>query len=121
MSKSFKAHARRVAFFLGQIRWMPLLCFVTFEASADSYVPANARVTQIASSQLYGQNAVIFKLDQGTSDCAAGSYIYYYGTSVDDLKAMYATILAAYMAGTPVIVHFGTGTCVTDGIGVGSY
>ena len=88
-------------------------------AHAESYSPTGARVTQIASNQLYGQNAVIFKLDKGTADCAAGSYIYYYGTSTDDLKAMYASIVTSYVAATPVIVHYKNG-CVIDAIGMGT-
>jgi hypothetical protein len=44
------------------------------ESFADSYAPANSHVTQIASSQLFKQNAVIFELDQGNNDCPAGSY-----------------------------------------------
>jgi hypothetical protein len=90
-------------------------------ALADTFVPANTHVTQIASAQLFAQNAVIFQLDKGTSDCAAGRYVYFYSNNIDNLKAMYATVLAAYTAGSPLIVHFQTaGNCVSDSIGVGS-
>ena len=88
-------------------------------ADADTWAPANAHVTQIASTQLFIQNAVIFKLDQGTSDCGAGSYIYYYSTNTDVLKEIYATVLAAYEAGTPLMVHF-PNSCTSDAINAGS-
>jgi hypothetical protein len=81
---------------------------ISSESSADSYAPANSHVTQIASAQLFKQNAVIFKLDQGNSDCPAGSYVYYYSTNTDDLNLMYASVLAAYLPGAPLIVHFPT-------------
>ena len=91
------------------------------ESFADSYAPANSHVTQIASSQLFKQNAVIFKLDQGNSDCPGGSYVYYYSTITDDLKAMYASVLAAYLSGASLIVHFPTtGSCTSDNLGIGS-
>jgi hypothetical protein len=91
------------------------------ESFADSYAPANSHVTQIASSQLFKQNAVIFKLDQGNSDCPGGSYVYYYSAITNDLKAMYASVLAAYLSGTPLIVHFTTtGSCTADNLGIGS-
>ena len=99
-----------------------LLLFTPLLASADSWVPANTHVTQIATAQLFIQSAVIFTLDKGTSDCPAGSYVYWYNSNVDQLKTWYASVLAAYLAGTPVIVHFPTpGSCVTDNVGVGSY
>jgi hypothetical protein len=90
-------------------------------ASADSHAPANARVTQVASTQLFKQSAVIFKLDQGNSDCPAGSYICYTSASTDDLKAMYATVLAACLSGAPLVVHFQTsGSCTSDNLDVGN-
>jgi hypothetical protein len=94
---------------------------VTFAASADTYVPAGTRITQIATTQLFMQKAVIFKLDKGTSDCAAGSYVYYYSNNIDDLKTVYASVVAAYMSSTPVIAHFQTVGCVVDSFGLGSY
>jgi hypothetical protein len=91
-------------------------------AHADSYSPVGSHVTQVASSQLYKQNAIIFKIDQGTADCPAGAYIYYYSSNPDDLKAMYASVLGAYLASATVIVHFPTsGSCVADNLGIGSY
>ena len=87
---------------------------------ADTWVPASTHVKNIATSQLFKQNAVIFTLDKGTSDCAAGSYVYYYSNNMDELKTMHATMLAMFLAGTPVIVHFSTSNCVTDAVGVGS-
>ena len=90
-------------------------------AWADSFSPASSRVTQVVSSQLYKQSAVIFKLDQGNSDCPAGSYIYYY-SSGDDLKAMYATVLAAYLTNSPLVAHFPTtGSCTADNLGIGTF
>ncbi len=85
----------------------------------NTQAPSNSHVTRVASDQLFIQNAVIFMLDQGTSDCAAGSYIYYYSSNTDVLKTLYATVLAAYEAGTPLLVHFSTG-CTSDGLGAGT-
>jgi hypothetical protein len=90
------------------------------ESFADSYAPANLHVTQIASSQLFKQSAVIFEFDQGNSDCHAASYVDYYSTNTDDLKAMYASVLAVYLSGAPLIVHFPTtGSCTSDSLGIG--
>jgi hypothetical protein len=91
------------------------------EPFADPYASANSHVTQIASSRLFKQNAVIFELDLGNNDCPAGSYVYYYSTNTDDLKAMYASVLAVYLSGAPLIVHFPTaGSCTSDSLGIGS-
>lgn len=96
-----------------------VLSTVFHAAYADTWVPTGAHVTQIATSQLYAQNAVIFVLDKGASDCAAGQYISYYPRNTDELKTMYATVLASYLAGTPLLVHFASG-CTTDSINVGT-
>ena len=96
---------------------LPFITSITF---SDTWVPNNTHVTQVATAQLFKQNAVIFILDKGTADCAAGSYVYYRSTNIDELKVTYASVLAAQLSGTPVLVHFPTVGCTTDTFGVGN-
>src|SRR5690242_8261260 len=88
---------------------------VALPARADSDMPAG-HVTVIASDQLFNQSAVIFKLDTYNGDCAASQYLSYHSTSIDTLKAIYATVLGAYLSGTPLLVTTFTGSCTVKAI-----
>jgi hypothetical protein len=99
---------------------IPSVLFLVCQATeADTWVQ-NARVTQIATTQLFAQNAIVFKIDKGSSDCPAGSYIYWYNNNVDQLKTWYASILAVHLADKPILVHFQNQNCITDSVGLGT-
>ena len=93
---------------------MALIC-ITSPASAQS---VTAKVVNIEPS--YMPDMVLFKLDAAFGACAAGSWVYYYGTAyypnpVTDAKknvqAVYVGLLATMLAGKKVEVS-GSATCI---------
>ena len=91
------------------------LSIITGLASAQSVI---AKVVNIEPS--YMPDMVLFKLDAAFGACAAGSWVYYYGTAyspnpVTDVKknvqAVYAGLLATMVAGKKVEVS-GSATCI---------
>ena len=90
-----------------------LIC-ITSLASAQS---VTAKVVNIEPS--YMPDMVLFKLDAAYGSCAAGSWVYYYGTaggSIDPKKAVqavHAGLLATMLAKTKVEVS-GPTNCVAS-------
>lgn len=101
--------------FISRISLAAVLTCITSLASAQS---VTAKVVNIEPS--YMPDQVLFKLDAAFGACAAGSWVYYYGTAyypnpVTDVKknvqAVYAGLLATMLAGKKVEVS-GPATCI---------
>ncbi len=88
------------------------LSIITSLASAQS---VTAKVVNIEPS--YMPDMVLFKLDAAFGSCAAGSWVYYYGTaggSTDpkkNVQAIYAGLLGTMLSGKKVEVS-GPTNCV---------
>lgn len=99
---------------ISRIALVAVLTGITSLASAQSVA---AKVVNIEPS--YMPDMLIFKLDAAYGSCAAGSWVYYYGTaggSTDpkkNVQAIYAGLLATMLAKTKVEVS-GPTNCVAS-------
>jgi len=100
------------------LRNITLVAVLSLTATLASAQAVTAKVVTVEPS--YMPDMVLFKLDAAFGSCAAGSWVYYYGTAyypnpVTDMKknvqAIYAGLLAAVISGKKMEVS-GTATCV---------
>lgn len=81
----------------------------TAHASSETWAHPKA-----ICSDCFPAQGVVFKLDEGTSECPRGSWIYFNpGGDINKLRATYAAILATYLGQGYVWVHF-AGSCTAD-------
>lgn len=96
-------------------RFVCLVLIFGFSSVALAAWDATAKVVNIEPS--YMPEKILFKLDVAAGDCAAGEWIWYHGNnynqvdSYENVKSVYAGILAASITGKRVEVH-GNDHCV---------
>jgi len=78
---------------------------------------ANVKVTTIEPT--YMPEKIQFKMDSTVASCTPGTWLKYYGTTVDPLlkhehnKVVYSTLLAAQAANRTIKIY-GTNECVIE-------
>jgi hypothetical protein len=81
----------------------------------------NVYVTAVATDA-YPRDGVAFKVSSGPSGCVGANFVFYrFREAVDDnMKAAYATVLAAWLSGKPLLVDINTTTCAVTVLRPGS-
>ncbi|MEO7496584.1 MAG: hypothetical protein ABIT83_11440 [Massilia sp.] len=89
---------------LSPLKLVFVLLFSSFTSHAFALQMATGKVTSIEATYL--PYVFMFKLDAGTSLCAAGSTMEWRNEDLSNNRSVYATVMAALIAGKSIMVYF---------------
>jgi hypothetical protein len=102
-------------------------CSVSMIAAAGLLLanPAASAVVSLGSGTVtwiettYMPGTIVFTLSSGDTLCPAGTNLHYISSNVDNMKAVYATLLANLLSGRQIYAYYET-TTVNSGVPPGN-